>query len=232
MSAPEDPELRRIARFWDARAKEDARRYSTPGGVRVDDETFNAAGEAVLHALEHDLGWFADGAARALDLGCGVGRLTRALAGRADEVLAVDISPRMLEVAQARLRDVENVTWHTADAGDLPRLPPATIDAALAIGVLTHLPTAKHVAAAIDELGRLLRPGGIAAFDVRSGPQPLALPGEDDLPVHVIGHPLWHGAAIDLETLAALAHQADLIVERIEGSGSARCLVLVRRDDV
>lgn len=232
MPLPEDPELRRIARFWDARGKEDARRYSVPGGARIDDATFDAAGDAVLHALESTIGWSAQGVARALDLGCGAGRVTAALAARADAVVAVDVSPRMLDAAREHVGPVDTVRYVTAEAGEITALPDESVDAALALGVLTHLPTVKLVAAVLFELGRLLVPGGVAAFDVRSGAPALVLPGEDDLPAHVSGHPLWRGVELDLETLAALAHQAGLVVERIDGSGTPRCLVLVRRDEV
>lgn len=231
MDPTDDPELRRITRFWDARAREHALRYSVPGGVRVDDATFAGAGEAVLDALERDLGWTAEGAGLALDVGCGAGRLTDAIADRAEEVAAVDVAPRMIEVARSRLAGTTNVDWHVAEAGDLRDVPSGRVGAALVLGVLPHLPTVKHVAAALDEVGRVLRPGGAVAFDVRSGSPPLALPGEDDLPRHVTGHPLWRGVVVDLETVAALAHQSGLVVERIEGSGTARCLVLARRED-
>jgi SAM-dependent methyltransferase len=229
---PEDPELRRIARFWDARGREDARRYSVPGGARVDDATFDASGEAVLDWLGSALGWSADGARLALDLGCGVGRLTGPLSARVEETVAVDVSPRMLDAARARLGDPGTIRWVAAEAGDLADLEDGSVDVALALGVLPHLPTVKLVAAALTELGRVLAPGAPAAFDVRSGVPGLVLPGEDDLPAHVAGHPIWRGVAVDLETLAALAHQADLVVERIEGSGTPRCVVLVRRDDL
>jgi SAM-dependent methyltransferase len=137
----------------------------------------------------------------------------------------------MVEAARARVGDLANVTWEVKDVGDLDPLPPATFDAALLLGVLPHLPTVKHVAAVIDELGHVLAPGATVVFDVRSAAPPLVLPGEHDLPPHVLGHPLWDGVAVDLETLSALAHQAELTLERIEGSGSARCLVLARRDE-
>lgn len=232
MPLPEDPELRRIARFWDARGREDARRYSVPGGARIDEQTFDDAGDAVLHALETTLGWSAEDAGLVLDLGCGAGRVTKALAARADEVVAVDIAPRMLDAARTRVGPTDTVRYLNAEAGDLDELPAASVDAALVLGVLTHLPTVKLAAAALYELGRILAPGAAAAFDVRAAAPALVLPGEDDLPPHVAGHPLWRGIAVDLETLAALAHQADLVVERIEGSGTPRCLVLVRRDDL
>lgn len=229
MSAAEDPELRRIARFWEARGREDARRYSVPGGARVDDATWDGSGEALLDRLEHEVGWSVTDARLVLDLGCGAGRVTGAIAGRADEVLAVDVSPRMLDEARART-PAGNVTWQVADAGDLRGVPTGRVDAALVLGVLGHLPTVKLLAAVLTELGRILRPRGAVVFDVRAAEPALTLPGEHDLPAYVAEHPLWRGTAVDLETLAAVAHGAGLIVERIDGSGTPRCLVLARRE--
>jgi len=57
-----------------------------------------------------------------LDVGCGTGNLTGALLARLSatgRVIAVDISPRMIEVARDKVRD-ERVEWHTVDASRLP----------------------------------------------------------------------------------------------------------------
>jgi SAM-dependent methyltransferase len=230
VSAPEDPELRRVARFWEARAREDARRYSVPGGARVDDATWEGSGDAVVEELGDGLGWSPWGAPLALDLGCGAGRITGALSDRAVEVIAVDVSPRMIDEARART-PAGNVEWQVADATRLTGIRSGRVDAALVLGLLPHLPTIKLVAAVLVELGRVLKPGGTVAFDVRSSAPALTLPGEHDLPPYVADHPLWRGVTIDLETTAAVAHQAGLVVERIDGSGTPRSLVLARREE-
>jgi ubiquinone/menaquinone biosynthesis C-methylase UbiE len=57
-----------------------------------------------------------------LDVGCGTGNLTSALLTRLSatgRVIAVDISPRMIEVARHKVCD-ERVAWHTVDASRLP----------------------------------------------------------------------------------------------------------------
>ncbi|MGX6448409.1 methyltransferase domain-containing protein, partial [Patulibacter sp. S7RM1-6] len=144
-------------------------------------------------------------------------------------VTAVDVAPSMVAAARARLGETSGVAWHAAPAAALP-VEDATVGAALTLGVLPHLPTLELVVDVLAELSRVLRPEGAAVFDVRAAAPPLTLPGEDGLPPHVAGHPLWRGTTLDLETLAALCFEAALGIERIAGSGTARALVLARRE--
>jgi SAM-dependent methyltransferase len=230
VSAPADPVLQRISRFWDARAREDALRYSVPGAPRRDPDGFDEQGEAVLAALAEQVGYVVDGAGVAIDLGCGAGRLTPALAARAETVVACDVSPRMVDAARARVGATPGVDFRVAHAADLRGIGPGEADTVLALGVLVHLPTVELVEDAIAELGRVLRPGGTALFDVRSAPAPLMLPGENALPAYVADHPLWRGAVLNLETLAAIAQEEQLVIERIVGSEGARSVVLASRE--
>src|SRR5580698_8517847 len=94
-----------MRRDWDRRAGENARYYVATGQEHWTDEEFFAAGEQELkdHIL-NDLGNICQGrdpkSMKVLEIGCGAGRVTRALAGFFGEVYAVDISPNM--VRQAR----------------------------------------------------------------------------------------------------------------------------------
>ncbi len=105
---------------------------------------------------------------RVVDVGAGTGRVTRLLTPHAEWVTAVDISPHMLR--QARKRPVGNgrtQNWDTAvaDARALP-LKSSTADAAIAGWTLGHLvgwyPRSwqAEIGQAIDEMQRILRPGG------------------------------------------------------------------------
>lgn len=95
-----------------------------------------------------------------VDLGCGTGNLTLALlaaVGPQGRVLAVDISPRMLEVASGKVRD-GRASFHLADATALP-LPDASCDRVVCFSAWPHFPDKD---AAARELARVLRPGGHA----------------------------------------------------------------------
>jgi demethylmenaquinone methyltransferase/2-methoxy-6-polyprenyl-1,4-benzoquinol methylase len=93
-----------------------------------------------------------------LDVGCGTGNLTRAVLsaiGESGRVVAVDIAPRMLEVARAKVPD-PRVAWHVAPAERLP-VGDAAIDRAICFSVWPHF---HEPVAAARELCRVLRPGG------------------------------------------------------------------------
>ena len=92
------------------------------------------------------------------DLGCGPGAHALALARRGYEVVGVDGSPRMVEVARTRAaRDNVHVTFDVQDVGASLHFADASLGGVLAILVLQHLP---HPADFIAEVRRCLRPSG------------------------------------------------------------------------
>jgi ubiquinone/menaquinone biosynthesis C-methylase UbiE len=100
-------------------------------------------------------------AGSALDLGCGSGTYLPLLAGRADEVVAVDFSPVMLVEARKACAGLA-VTYVEGDATSVP-LPDSSFDVVICIGVLEYLPDTLR---GLREIGRLLRPGGSAVVSV------------------------------------------------------------------
>src|SRR3954447_23307991 len=85
-------------RFWDERAREHALFFvDNRLPYRASDaEGFWAGGELALDQLLQATGVRVAAEDVVVDIGCGVGRLTRALAARAREVVAVDVSAEML----------------------------------------------------------------------------------------------------------------------------------------
>jgi 2-polyprenyl-3-methyl-5-hydroxy-6-metoxy-1,4-benzoquinol methylase len=92
------------------------------------------------------------------DLGCGPGAHAIALARRGYDVVGVDGSPRMVEVARTRaLTDEVDATFEVHDVSLPLRFADASLEGVLAILVLQHL---AHPTAFIAEIRRCLRPGG------------------------------------------------------------------------
>ena len=99
---------------------------------------------------------------RVLDLGCGTGIHTRAMAEIADWTIGIDVSYRLGRKAHRKLQDARGSVL-VADAGRLP-FADAGFDAALSYGEpLSHMGDPD---AALAELARVLRPGGRAVLSV------------------------------------------------------------------
>ena len=92
------------------------------------------------------------------DLGCGTGNAAELLVPVVKKVIAVDQSEVMLDAARKRLTGSKNVEFVQGDLEKLP-LPDGTVDAAVCVLVLHHLP---DPAAAIREMARVVKPGGVA----------------------------------------------------------------------
>lgn len=103
----------------------------------------------LLHLLPRD--WVV------ADLGCGTGNAAEVLSPVVKRVIAVDQSQPMLAAAKKRLGAAGNVEFVSGELTDLP-LPSASVDAAVCILVLHHV---KDADAAIGEMRRVVRPGGV-----------------------------------------------------------------------
>jgi len=102
----------------------------------------------------------------ALDLGCGNARHAELLAERSEEIVGIDLSRAVLETARQRCRerDVSVALWQ-ADATHLP-MAARTVERAVYIAALHHLPSRELRRASLDELARVLAPGGRALVSV------------------------------------------------------------------
>jgi SAM-dependent methyltransferase len=233
----------RAERFWDERAREDAfhfvdSRLPYRGG---EDERFWSGGEA---AVGHMLGLLGVELARTdvvVDIGCGIGRLTRALAARAGQVLALDVSSEMLARAQELNAHLDNVRWLHSDGTTLAPVADSSVDACFSHVVFNHIPDPEITLGYVREMGRVLRAGGWSAFQVSNDPGAEAHAPSGGMPLRrrlaalagrasrAYDHPAWLGSAVDLDALRRTASDSGLAVERIEAPGTFFCTILVRR---
>lgn len=96
---------------------------------------------------------------RALDFGCGIGRLTQALAEKFELVDGVDISDSMIDHAIKLNRFPDRVRYHLNKRGDLSLFPSNQYDFIFTLICLQHMPRSLQ-RAYISEFIRLLKPGG------------------------------------------------------------------------
>lgn len=102
----------------------------------------------------------------AFDLGCGVGRLTRALSTRFARCTGVDISNAMISAARELNADRPNCDWIVNTTGNLQAFPNGGFDLVLSHLVLQHLPTREAIAGYLSEMARILAPGGLLVAQV------------------------------------------------------------------
>ena len=95
---------------------------------------------------------------RALDFGCGVGRLSRPLAERFRECVGLDISEGMLKLARELNDDRQNCRFVVNASPDLEQFESGSFDFVYSALVLQHMPSAEMVEAYVGEFLRVLRP--------------------------------------------------------------------------
>ena len=104
---------------------------------------------------------------RVLEIGCGAGRVTRALAGFFGEVYGVDISGEMVRQARAALADRPNAHVLQNNGKDLPWWATWQFDFAFSSIVFQHIPSRDMIENYVREVHRLLRPGALFKFQVQ-----------------------------------------------------------------
>jgi SAM-dependent methyltransferase len=152
-------EVARIAAFFDR-----AVQHSPEASVAL----YSLGDPAILAAATREIvDWLAaerllPADADVLDLGCGIGRVAAALAGRCRSVLALDVSPGMVEEAGRRLAALPNVAVRRTGGEDLDWLEPAAFDLVLAIDSFPYIVQTGAATALRHAEGaaRALRPGG------------------------------------------------------------------------
>src|SRR6202171_3290720 len=141
-----EEQLRKMREDWDQRAKENARYYVNTATMEWSDEEFFASGErTVADEILTDLVNICQGRPqremRVLEIGCGAGRVTRALANLFGEVHGVDVSGEMVRQAKLALQDRPNAFVYQNNGKDLQVVPTLDFDFAFSSIVFQHIPS-------------------------------------------------------------------------------------------
>jgi SAM-dependent methyltransferase len=106
---------------------------------------------------------------RALDFGCGVGRLTQALARTFSHCDGVDIAPTMIDLARDLNQFGDRVQYRVNDRDDLALFDDGVFDLVCSDIVLQHV-APEYSARYVQEFTRVLAPGGVVVFQLPSHP--------------------------------------------------------------
>jgi ubiquinone/menaquinone biosynthesis C-methylase UbiE len=152
-----------MKRDWNARARLCAPEYILTGFGDLDPEEFAATG---LHDAATLLPYLRPTDV-VLDLGCGIGRVSRELQHHVREIHAVDVSEEMIRQARAYVGPTSKIHFHINDGSSLPNLADQSIDFAFSLLTMHHVVrSAFH--SYLSEVHRILRPGGRFWFSVIS----------------------------------------------------------------
>jgi len=158
----ESEQQQRERALWDSRAG-----YYDNQVLRIYEEAYRLTIEAILAIV--------NSSSNVLEMGCGTGIVTVAIAPNVREITGIDISPKMIAKAQEKAlrQNIENVTFKVLDASELP-FPDHAFDVVL-------LPNLLHLVAqpdrVIKESRRLLKPGGtlVTVTDCLGAPAPFKI---------------------------------------------------------
>ena len=167
--------LRRIQKDWNEFGKTDPlwaviTAEGTRGG-KWDADAFFETGRTEIAQVMNVIGGLRIpvGRARALDFGCGVGRLSRALADHFAEVVGVDIAPSMIELAN-KMSSVEGrCTYILNETDELRMLPTDSFDLVYSNITLQHMPP-RYGRRYLEEFLRVTRPDGLIVFELLRPP--------------------------------------------------------------
>jgi len=168
---------------WDARARKNAKYYIATGQESWTDDEFYASGEeTVARYILNDMVDICQGrdpkTMRVLEIGCGAGRITRALAGIFGEVHAVDVSGEMVRLAREGVQAFPNAFVYQNNGRDLSVIPGGQFDFVFSFLVFQHIALRSVVESYVREVHRLLRPGALFKFQV-NGKKPWIVRPED-----------------------------------------------------
>lgn len=206
--------LDKMRQDWDERARENARFYvNTERTDWTDEEFFESGRRTVREEILTDMINICQGKdpkqMKVIEIGCGAGRVTRALAELFGEVHAIDVSGEMVALAREALAGLPNAHVYQNNGMDLSVLPPGPYDFAFSSIVFQHIPSWEIVEAYVKDVHRLLRPGALFKFQVQGDPNVETDP--DDT---------WLGVPFTDEQAVAMAERCGFEPRYRHGAGS------------
>jgi len=151
-------------KFWQKKATENPYWYVSSYGSYHNRNMieFWASGVSIWKDIIVKIGYQPKPTDSVVEIGCGVGRLSRAMSSEVGRIDAFDISQEMLDIAQQA--GLSNVTFQLSKGDDLQPLQDSSADLVLAYCVFQHLPSLDVLRNYVGEMSRVAKPGSICAF--------------------------------------------------------------------
>jgi 2-polyprenyl-3-methyl-5-hydroxy-6-metoxy-1,4-benzoquinol methylase len=166
--------MKRMKQEWNKRATNNPYHYVSSFRGNWDEESFFKWGEIQTQAvidvfLEEQK--FDPSKKNILEIGCGAGRMTRALASRFKLVYAYDVSEEYIQLAKGKNSQLSNVFFKANDGLSFPEIEDESIDFVFSGWTMQHMPTKKIVTKNIEEISRVLKRDHLYKIDPRIRPK-------------------------------------------------------------
>ena len=222
MMVPMDEALcRRMREDWNERARSDAKYFVAFGRRNQDEDEFFASGLDLALGLTPQFLRLpprpAPRCRRALEIGCGLGRLMRPLSAHVGEIHGVDVSDEMVRGAHERLSALPNAHVHQGSGGDLAGFASESFDFVYSYAVFQHIPSREVIFGYLREAWRVLAPGGVFWFQANG------LPGVTEAP------DTWHGARVASREIATFARESGMLLMAVEGPATQYMAVTIQK---
>ena len=204
--------VERMREDWNRRAREDAYYYAGFGRRNQDEREFFASAAEVVGTLARELVRLPAAPARsrrALEIGCGPGRLMLPMSAHFGEIHGVDISEEMATKARQRLRGIPHAHIHVTPGDGLGMFAAESFDFVYSYIVFQHVPDPGIVLNYLREARRTLKTGGILCCQLRGAP-PLQTEMERNAST-------WTGCFFTGEQMAAFAREHDFQLVALSG---------------
>jgi SAM-dependent methyltransferase len=202
--------LDRMRQDWNARAREDPHYYVAFGRREQDDAEFFATAADVLRGLRAEArhlrvpGRPFPAGLKALEIGCGPGRIMRPLSADFAEIHGIDVSDEMIRLAREKLRGIPNAHVYHTRTSDLSLFPDESFDFVYSYAVFQHIPSREVVLGYLADARRVLKPGGILRCQINGLPETFAR------------YNTWDGVRIPAPQVAEFAVRHDFQLYALE----------------
>ncbi len=206
---------------WNERAREDAKYYVAFGRRGQDDEEFFGSASEMVTSFESELKRLpahqSPRARRALEIGCGPGRLMKPLSRSFGEIHGVDVSEEMVSLARQNLAGIPHAHVHHSPDSNLASFANESFDLVYSFAVFQHIPDRAVVFGYLKETKRVLKAGGIARFQING------------LPESAAKYDTWCGVRISAGDLAEFALSNDFQMLALEGVATQYMWLTLRK---
>lgn len=225
MESQTTSQLEQMKEDWNRRAVENACWYINTLRLDQTEEEFDRTGaEGVAQWILPELELLTQHAdprtLRFLEIGCGIGRMTRHLAAIFGEIHSTDVSGEMISRARKRLADLPNVHLYETSGADVGPLPDDYFDIVYSIFVFQHVPSKEAIRSTLVDAWRVLKPGGLLRFQTNGVTAENFLSAEKNT---------WVGETFAEAEVRQLARQLGARVVSIYGADTLYCFSTLRK---